>query len=116
MQTRRKIDGAVLCHAKRSSPKRFASMVARLRQGGATDAEIVMESKVIIDALGSRSRRTPHAGAGFSEEWRAAGNRIMAIGKRTTGQGLGPAIIKFDARHGVFFVQDRVYRDGRWVS
>ena len=61
MRTGRKavIDGAALCDAKRHSPRHFATMVSKLREGGATDAEIVRamaESKAIIDALGSRPR------------------------------------------------------------
>jgi hypothetical protein len=64
MRTRRKItivkaglDGGALCDAKRHSSKHFASMVAKLREDGVTDAAIVRamaESKMIIDALGSR--------------------------------------------------------------
>ena len=40
----------------------------------------------------------------------------MAFGKRKSGGGTTPPILKYDARHGALFTEDRVYRDGSWQT
>jgi hypothetical protein len=45
----------------------------------------------------------------------AIGETVMAIGKRRSGGSFLPAL-KYDARVGTLYVQDRVYENGRWES
>jgi hypothetical protein len=40
----------------------------------------------------------------------------MGLPKRKTGSGDSIPILKYDARTGVIYKQDRVYRDGKWES
>jgi hypothetical protein len=44
-------------------------------------------------------------------------NKAMSLGKRKTGSGGNfLPVIKFDARAGVIYTQDRVFHDGEWQS
>jgi hypothetical protein len=46
----------------------------------------------------------------------ANGDRYMAFGKRKSGGGEIMPILKYDARAGTLFTQDRVHRDGSWQT